>query len=58
MSMTKKDYILIAGVLKEVGEFAQIPTADKKYNNGKYKVAIKVVDIFGNDTTRVIEVDV
>lgn len=36
MSMTKKDYILIAGVLKEVGEFAQIPTADKKYNNGKY----------------------
>ena len=25
---------------------------------GKYKVAVKVIDIFGNDTTKVIEVNV
>jgi hypothetical protein len=25
---------------------------------GTYKVAIKVVDIFGNDTTKVVEVNV
>ncbi len=28
----------------------------KEVSNGTYKVAIKVVDIFGNDTTKVIEV--
>ncbi len=25
---------------------------------GKYKVAVKVIDIFGNDTTKVVEVKV
>ncbi len=33
-------------------------SASKEVVRGKYKVAIKVVDIFGNDTTRVIEVEV
>lgn len=27
-------------------------------NRGKYKVAVKVIDIFGNDTTKVIEVNI
>ena len=31
-------------------------SAPKELPKGKYKVAVKVVDIFGNDTTRVIEV--
>ncbi len=26
--------------------------------NGKYKIAVKVIDIFGNDTTKVIEVNI
>jgi len=30
----------------------------REVHKGKYKVAIKVVDIFGNDTTRAIEVEV
>ena len=25
---------------------------------GKYKVAVKVIDIFGNDTTKVVEVKI
>ena len=25
---------------------------------GKYKIAVKVIDIFGNDTTKVVEVKV
>ncbi len=25
---------------------------------GKYKIAVKVIDIFGNDTTKVVEVSV
>ena len=29
-----------------------------EYNPGRYKMAAKVVDIFGNDTMRVIEVSV
>ncbi|MEK7621430.1 MAG: site-specific DNA-methyltransferase [Patescibacteria group bacterium] len=33
-------------------------SASKEVVKGKYKVAIKVVDIFGNDTTRVFEVEV
>ena len=36
----------------------ELTSAAKEVGRGKYKVAIKVVDIFGNDTTRVIEVDV
>ena len=36
----------------------ELITAAKEVSRGKYKVAIKVVDIFGNDTTRVIEVEV
>jgi len=33
-------------------------SAPKVVTKGKYKVAIKVVDIFGNDTTKVIEVNI
>ena len=33
-------------------------SAPKELPKGKYKVAVKVVDIFGNDTTRVIEVKI
>ncbi len=36
----------------------ELTSAAKEVTRGKYKVAIKVVDIFGNDTTRVIEVEV
>ncbi|HMS31977.1 MAG TPA: site-specific DNA-methyltransferase [Candidatus Saccharibacteria bacterium] len=33
-------------------------TIPKEVTSGRYKVAIKIVDIFGNDTTRIIEVEV
>jgi len=36
----------------------ELKSVSKEVIPGKYKVAIKVVDIFGNDTTRVIEVEV
>jgi DNA modification methylase len=36
----------------------ELTSVSKEVSRGKYKVAIKVVDIFGNDTTRVIEVEV
>jgi DNA modification methylase len=34
----------------------ELVSAPKEMEKGNYKVAIKVVDIFGNDTTKVIEV--
>ena len=33
-------------------------SAEKEVSKGRRKIAVKVVDIFGNDTTRVIEVNV
>lgn len=36
----------------------ELVSAPKELPKGKYKVAVKVVDIFGNDTTRVIEVKI
>lgn len=36
----------------------ELTTAAREIGKGKHKVAIKVVDIFGNDTTKVIEVEV
>lgn len=36
----------------------ELKSAEKEMPKGKYKIAIKVVDIFGNDTTRVIEVNI
>lgn len=37
----------------------ELTTSEKEVmKDGKYKVAIKVVDIFGNDTTKVIEVKI
>jgi len=34
----------------------ELVSTPKELPKGTYKVAVKVVDIFGNDTTRVIEV--
>jgi hypothetical protein len=36
----------------------ELVSAPKELPKGTYKVAVKVVDIFGNDTTRVIEVNI
>jgi len=36
----------------------ELVSASKEVPSGKYKVAVKVVDIFGNDTTKIIEVNV
>jgi DNA modification methylase len=36
----------------------ELVSAEKEVSKGQLKVAVKVVDIFGNDTTRVIEVNV
>ncbi len=36
----------------------ELVSAPKEMEKGDYKVAIKVVDIFGNDTTKVIEVKI
>lgn len=36
----------------------ELVSAPKTLPKGKYKVAVKVVDIFGNDTTKVIEVKI
>lgn len=36
----------------------ELVSASKELPKGTYKVAVKVVDIFGNDTTRVIEVKI
>ena len=36
----------------------ELTSAAKEVPKGRRKIAIKVVDIFGNDTTKVIEVDV
>lgn len=37
----------------------ELTSASREYDRaGKYKVAVKVIDIFGNDTTKVVEVKV
>ena len=36
----------------------ELISADKEVSKGRRKIAVKVVDIFGNDTTRVIEVNI
>jgi len=36
----------------------ELTSASKVVQKGTYKVAVKVVDIFGNDTTKVIEVKI
>jgi len=36
----------------------ELISAPKEITKGTYKVAVKVVDIFGNDTTRVIEINI
>ena len=36
----------------------ELTSASKVMPKGKYKVAVKVVDIFGNDTTKIIEIKI
>ena len=36
----------------------ELVSAEKEVSRGRRKIAVKVVDIFGNDTTRVIEVNI
>jgi hypothetical protein len=36
----------------------ELTSAEKEVSKGRRKIAIKVVDIFGNDTTKVIEVNI
>ncbi len=36
----------------------ELKSAEKEISKGRRKIAVKVVDIFGNDTTRVIEVNI
>jgi len=36
----------------------ELISAEKEVSKGKYKIAVKIVDIFGNDTTKVIEVNI
>lgn len=36
----------------------ELISADKEVSKGRRKIAVKVVDIFGNDTTKVIEVNI
>jgi len=36
----------------------ELISAEKECTKGRRKIAVKVVDIFGNDTTKVIEVAV
>ena len=36
----------------------ELVSAEKEIPKGRRKIAVKVVDIFGNDTTKVIEVNV
>ncbi|MDP3988316.1 MAG: site-specific DNA-methyltransferase, partial [Candidatus Levybacteria bacterium] len=36
----------------------ELTSAFKEVQKGKMKIAIKVIDIFGNDTTKVIEVNI
>ena len=39
-------------------EKLELKTSEKEVISGKTKVAVKVVDIFGNDTMKVIEVKI
>ena len=36
----------------------ELVSAEKEVSKGRRNIAVKVVDIFGNDTTRVIEVNI
>ncbi len=36
----------------------ELTSAEKEVSKGRLKIAVKVVDIFGNDTTKVIEVNI
>ena len=36
----------------------ELKTSFKELSKGRRKIAVKVVDIFGNDTMKIIEVDI
>lgn len=36
----------------------ELTSAEKEVTKGRRRIAVKVVDIFGNDTTKVVEVNV
>ena len=36
----------------------ELVSSEKEVGSGKYKIAVKVVDIFGNDTTKVFEIKI
>lgn len=36
----------------------ELTSAFKEAPKGKLKIAIKVIDIFGNDTTKVVEINI
>jgi hypothetical protein len=36
----------------------ELVSAFKEISHGRYKIAVKIVDIFGNDTTKIIEIEV
>ncbi|NCU32544.1 MAG: DNA methyltransferase, partial [Candidatus Moranbacteria bacterium] len=36
----------------------ELVSAEKEVPKGRRKIAVKVVDIFGNDTTKMIEVNI
>jgi hypothetical protein len=38
--------------------FEQTSAAHEYARKGRYKIGVKVIDIFGNDTTKVVEVTV
>ena len=40
------------------GDKLQLKSSEKEILSGKTKIAVKVVDIFGNDTMKVIEVKI
>ncbi len=46
------------GQIKNLDRGLELISASKEVPKGRRKVAIKVVDIFGNDTTKVIEVNI
>lgn len=57
----KDPYVILDPILRwfpAARKRSNTETSPKVATKGKHKIAIKVVDIFGNDTTRVIEVKI
>lgn len=44
---------------RQLGMPYLLPSGNHEYEKkGRYKIAVKVIDIFGNDTTKVMEIKV